>query len=102
MSSRFRCVSCATRRTLWTDSKSCLNTIDDGLDLLEIAVDAGRDLASRRALACDVFTDRADLREIPVNQGAVFRFFIAHTVGCRCFGHHSQSLPAGGIKAMRL
>src|SRR6266536_2230705 len=89
MSSRFCCVSRARKRSWRTYSRSRRNTVDDGLDCLQVAVNPGGDLSSFGSFSHDVFLDRFDFGEVLVNQREIPRVLFARAVGgCgfRCHG----------------
>src|SRR6185503_12799670 len=92
MSARFSSLSRASRKSLCRYSKSCFNTVNDGLNFLQIAVDAPGDVASGDALSHHLLLDDLDFSEILIDQYQVLRVLLTQATGCNCFYCHGFSV----------
>src|SRR5438105_7023733 len=99
MSSRFCFVSWARRRRRWTYSRSCFNTVNDGLNFLQVAVNARLGFAPLRALAHNVLVDGLDFAEASVNPGQVVRVLFAQAIGGGGFRCHGNIVAAQAADA---
>src|SRR5438046_3520559 len=99
MTSRFCFVSRARRTRRWTYSRSCFNTVNDGLNFLQVAVNARLGFAPLRALAHNVLVDGLDFAEASVNPCQVVRLLFAQAIGGGGFRCHGNIVAAQAADA---